>query len=399
MLMLVFNWKVNRNIIFLALLIIIISTYTITYYFISIGQSRFWAAVLYTNLAPLWYLPGPLLFWYIRSNLEDQMRLRKSDWLHLLPFTINLVGIFPYLLTSFEYKLETVEALLNDPNIPKLNSTNWLLPAEWNLLLRPALLMVYSIVCFAMVIRAQRIFFRSPDVEQNQWLFLRNWMLLLSGILIIISIPSLILSIFFSLDIDFNYQRINAYSMSSATVITQFLISVSLLIFPRILYGIPRSNTAETYFNASSPSRDTNPPPTINDEVDLKNETEDAGQHQEPFIALSRRIVDFMEEQQPYLDSDFTLESLAKAMNVPKHHLYYCFQHILHTKFTRLRTTYRIEHAKKQLAETDLTKTKINNVGKESGFASTSAFYTTFKTEVGCSPGEFAARFNASISD
>ena len=76
---------------------------------------------------------------------------------------------------------------------------------------------------------------------------------------------------------------------------------------------------------------------------------------------------------------------------------YYCFQNILHTKFTRLRTEYRVAHAKKLLAEADLNKTTIIVLGKESGFASTSAFYTTFKSEVNCSPGEFAARVNPSL--
>ena len=397
--MLVFNWRMNRNVIFLSLMILFISIYTIAYYFLAIDQSRFWAALFYANLAPLWYLPGPCLYWYVRGNLEDRIRLRKSDWLHLLPFAISLIGIFPYLWTPFQYKLETVDALFLDPNIPKFASPNWLLPVEWNLLLRPGMVMAYAIFCIWLVMKSQRFFSVSPAVARDQWVFLRNWMILLSGILFLISVPSLFLSYFYSVDIDVDFSRINAYSMSSFTVYSQTLISITLLIFPQILYGIPRSTSTPTLIKASDNSL---PGQTISEDRPdrsgaIGDEAEDMVQSEDPFVELSQRILRFMEEQKPYVDLDFTLEVLAKSMEVPKHHLYYCFQNILKTKFTRLRTEYRIEHAKKLLVEADLTKTTLNILGKESGFASTSAFYSTFKSEVGCSPGEFAARVNPSF--
>lgn len=79
MLMLLFNnWRKNRNSIFLSFVILFITLYTTAYYFIALGQSPFWAAVFYTNLSPLWYLPGPCLYWYVRGNLEDQIRMRKT---------------------------------------------------------------------------------------------------------------------------------------------------------------------------------------------------------------------------------------------------------------------------------------------------------------------------------
>jgi AraC-like DNA-binding protein len=223
-------------------------------------------------------------------------------------------------------------------------------------------------------------------------------MILLSGILIVISVPPLLLSYFYSSDSRIDFTRINAYSMSSATAYTQTLVSVALLVFPQILYGIPRSRSAGSLVDSSGIPKPVeavaeDPSETIKH---VGGEVEEAGQNQEPFIELGERVLRFMEEEKPYVDSDFTLETLARSMGVPKHHLYYCFQNILKTKFTRLRTEHRIEHAKRLLAEADLAKTTLVILGKESGFASTSAFYTTFKAEVGCTPGEFAARVNPS---
>ena len=167
LLMLAFNWRVNRNIVFLALLIFLVSFYTMTYFFLAVDQSRFWSAVFYANLAPLWYLPGPFLYWYVRGNLEDRIEFRKSDWLHLVPFAVSLIGILPYLLTSFQHKLDTVDALLLNPNIPKTAPPNWLLPVEWNLLLRPALLMAYAMFCIGLVLKSERSSSSSPAVARN----------------------------------------------------------------------------------------------------------------------------------------------------------------------------------------------------------------------------------------
>ena len=396
LLMLVFNWKMNRNVIFLVLNILTTSIYTTTYNFVAVEQSRFWGAVFYANLAPLWYLPGPCLYWYVRGNLEDRIRLRKTDWLHLIPFCVSLIGIFPYLLTPFEHKLKTVDLLFLDPDSPKNDPPNWLIPVSWNLLLRPALVMIYATWCIGWILRVQRFFTVSAVVARGQWIFLRNWMIILSSILLLMSLPSLFLSYYYSTNIHADFSGINAYAMSSVTVYSQTIISLTLLVFPRILYGIPRvtlpRQEATIVGHALPPESKTEPEPERSREIG--RDPIDQEQQDEPFVELSQRIIHFMEERKPYVDPDFTLEMLAKGMDVPKHHLYYCFQNILKTKFTRLRTTYRVEHAKKLLIEADLTKTTLNILGKESGFASTSAFYTTFKTEVGCSPGEFASRSN-----
>jgi len=399
LLMLFFNWRVNRNVVFLASMILVISIYTLAYHVIAIEPSRFWAALFYANLAPLWYLPGPFLYWYVRGNLEDRIRFRKSDWLHLIPFVISWVGILPYLMTSFQHKLETVDAILQNPNTPKFAPPNWLLPVEWNLLLRPGLLISYAVSCIWMVVRAQGTFSQSPSVPRDQWVFLRNWMLLLSGVLIIVSVPPLLLSHFYSTDMQIDFGRINAYSMSSATAYVQTLISITLLVFPQILYGIPR--TAQT--GTAIPSMVHAPVLEVAsigplDTVDSMQVGEEDTEEQAPFVELGRRVLHFMEERKPYLNPDFTLDDLARSMGVPKHHLYYCFQNILKTKFTRMRTDFRIAHAKQQLAEADLSRSTLIVLGKESGFASTSAFYTTFKAEVGCSPGEYAAKVNPSYS-
>jgi AraC-like DNA-binding protein len=83
---------------------------------------------------------------------------------------------------------------------------------------------------------------------------------------------------------------------------------------------------------------------------------------------------------------------MAEMLDVPRHHLYYCFKNILQKKFVTLRTEYRIREAKKRLLEADLKETTMDAIGRECGFSSHSSFYRVFTEQTGCSPGEYVER-------
>jgi AraC-like DNA-binding protein len=107
------------------------------------------------------------------------------------------------------------------------------------------------------------------------------------------------------------------------------------------------------------------------------------------FQALSDRIMQVMDEQRPWLAHDFSLDDLAKIMDVPRHHLYYCFNNILKTRFTKLRTEYRVRHAQ-YLIENGGTQTKtLESIGMESGFSTRGTFITSFREVTGLTPGDY----------
>ena len=62
----------------------------------------------------LFYLTGPLLFWYIRSVLTDKSQLRRSDLWHLLPAFIYLMSVIPYLFLSWDEKTAYAALLAKD---------------------------------------------------------------------------------------------------------------------------------------------------------------------------------------------------------------------------------------------------------------------------------------------
>ena len=394
--MIIYNWNINRNSIFLGFLILSLSSYLMVGYIVTHSQSRYLIALSYAHFAPLWYLSPTLVYIYIRGTIEDRVSMKWKDLFHLIPFIISLVGLFPYLILPFQSKLDFADEIIKNINAPKYIKTNWILSFETNLLLRPLLIIIYSSYCIGIIRRAKKVYLLSPLVPKRQWQFIQRWMLLLTSTLILISIPALLISIYYIVKINIDASLIRDSIFFYMIDFTQLILLVVLILFPQIIYGVPISSRREILIDAESKHIIKH---IGNDEQAIVNHpinyAKDSKLDPDPFFELGERVLKVMEEDKPYLNVDFSLDDLADILGVPKHHLYYCFQNILYKKFTRLRTEFRIEHAKKLLLESDFRSVTVDSVGQDSGFASKSAFYSVFKTELGCSPGEYTKANNS----
>ena len=83
------------------------------------------------------------------------------------------------------------------------------------------------------------------------------------------------------------------------------------------------------------------------------------------------------------------MDDLAKQLDVPKHHIYYCFKSILDTKFTTLRSQLRVEYAKELLLNGELGKMSMEGIWSKTGFSSRTNFFVTFKEISGLTPLEY----------
>jgi AraC-like DNA-binding protein len=375
-------------------LILLISTFSITHYLVIHASSQFWLAVTFNNQTALWCLIGPSLYFYIRSVLTDRLEFKAKDLLHTIPFWITLVGIFPYLLTPFEYKLSVADLIIHNMSAMKDVTVNWLVPQKINLLVRPVLQISYAIGCLFILLRfhQRKKYHMNRPVKQTRFVF--RWLLSLTLFVLLIGIYYLWALIAYYSRPDFDRGDIYEYQALYFVGVSLISMPLMMIIFPKILYGIPKYKLAikDSKKNESIRQERMMPETMTSSTADttdgIGNSTVDE-MNEDPFNALSERMVSWMEAHKPYLDQDFSLESLADQLEVPKHHLYYCFRNILKTKFTTLRTQYRIEHAKQLLREADIRNITLDAIGNASGFASRSGFYKTFKEEVGCSPGEF----------
>lgn len=389
-----FNWKVNRNALFLSLLMILMGSSQLRHYLIFHGTEPFWLAVLINDPTPLWSMIGACLFFYVRNVLTDRFEFRKSDLLHTIPFWVSLVGILPYLFSPFAHKIEVANLFIRDMAAVKDVDFNWLMDQEVSLKIRFTLQIGYALACLWMLAGFKKR--RTTDVNRPQaqrgiihiWLIVVSVFVLLDALYLMIGVniyfdkPSL------ARDMPIYYPAL--YAMG----VTITCIPSLVLIFPEILYGIPRLRdtpsplppTPALEISDDAPSSEAiSPTPAASAAT-----TESSDRRgEDPFIDLGQRVIDYMDREKPYLRQDFSIEELAEMLGVPRHHLYYCFNNVLKKKFVVLRMEYRIMEVKKCLLEADLETTTLEAIGGSCGFASRSAFYRIFTEQVGCSPGEF----------
>ena len=101
---------------------------------------------------------------------------------------------------------------------------------------------------------------------------------------------------------------------------------------------------------------------------------------------IAQRLRTLMEEQKPYLQPGFSLQSLAKLLKVQPHHLTQTLNENLGTSFFELTAQYRIVEAQALLRHPDTRELTIEDIAERVGYLSKSAFNAAFKKQTGMTP-------------
>jgi len=374
-LLVTYNWRINKNTIYLGAFFSILATYGLTHYFTIYANSPFWLAVFYNNFSPFWFLTGPLLLFYYRGTLTDNSKLRGTDIIHFIPFLVQLAGIFPYLLTPFSYKVDIAAQILNDLNLITQFNVNWITKPIVNFLGRPILVFLYlGYITYLLWLHSPKSNRAKVSIQQSNLIF--RWLILLEVTTAILIVNFFLLSLSLSKQ-TVTATMINAQFTHFFSGIAYFCMSFMLLLFPRILYGMPIYTAEPT--KLSQPPKETVEVPVSQDD---------------PFFELVDKINAYLIKEEPYLNPEFTINELAASLRVPVHHVSYCLNTLMNVKFTSLRTQLRIQYAAKLLDSGQADELSMDGIGKKSGFSTRSNFYNAFKSETGMTPSEYLEQKN-----
>lgn len=363
----IYNWRINPNALLLTGIFGIFSTYGLTHYFTVYHHDNFWTAIFYGNLSPLWYLPGPLLYVYTRNTITDKSLFSsKKDFLHLLPFLIQAINISPYLFSTFDYKLQVARLINEDINNVRTLGGGFLISPTISFVTRPSLVILYAIASIFLLQKYHRRERKKLDAnKQNKLVY--NWLFTLILVTLIVS------SNFLVMTIDLYDAPVNRVIMESeptyniSGIAYAILPLILIIFFPQVLYGMPLATSTKKAAKLTILTADS----------------------ADPFTETAQIIVDFIKEEKPYLHPEFDIEDISEKLNIPKHHITYCFTIILQKKFTAYRSMIRIEHAKELLNAGTADTLSIDGIGAQSGFSSRSGFYATFKAETGLTPSQY----------
>lgn len=377
----VFNWRENKNTIYLGTFLIIISIYSLTHFFSVFGNSAFWLAIFYGNFSPLMILAGPFLFFYIRGVIRDNYILEKTDFLHFIPAAIVFIGNIPYYLTPFSVKLELAQRIINDMDQLKFASINFIFPISVNYVMRITSLLVYVFYSYYKIWKFRPS--AKKTLPTQQYLLTYRWLnMFFISLIILLFAFALITSDFLQKTPKETYGELNLVHNLSGIMFT--LLSGSLLFFPQVLYGFP-------VYQDLSDMRKTKIPAVQSKRINNR-EDEDLDEEDNPFIDLRDQINAYLEDEKPYLNPDFSIGDLATALKAPQHHVSYCLRVLFKQSFPKLKTTLRIQYAIEMMKSAEFEHLSIEGIGQMAGFSSRSSFYSAFQAEIGCSPGEYLER-------
>lgn len=377
------NYSINKNSIYLSILLVLVSISGMTHYYVLFSYSERGIAFFYTHFMPLMYLQGPFLYFYVLGTLKDNYIFKKKSLVHFIPSLIGFVSIATYYFKPWSFKLAIAKQIIASPlsflQNPQSGNSFINLPARTTLLLIYAIVSIVLLVqyCKKNKIQLKQIFWRNNTIL---WLFFIN-------ITIIVSTSSfMIMIINFMIKKMPTRDAINQMDLNTITLISFSLIPIIILFFPSVLYGMPIVMNKKNNLNNSK-------------NIDTKKaELNIISDVNKDLIDLSLLIQNYLKTEKPFVDPKFCLDDLAKQLNFPKHHLYYCFNSIINKKFSEVRKEMRVDYAKELLINGNLQNLSLEGIWTNSGFSSKTNFFISFKDVTGFTPIEFLKKRNSELS-
>ena len=382
LILLYFNARKYRSSIYLGAFFLTVSLYGFNQWVLLYSDSVLMVSLVYTHITFLFYLIGPMLYWYIRSVLTDKVNLQKKDILHLIPMLIYLLAAIPYIFGSYSHKVEVATSIVNVPGYLgnfKVTILSEIFSVSSVYIFRPLLVWIYTVWSIALFIRF--LIKNDKTLVFSHQKFMTKWLFVLLGFqFVLITCHLLMLTETFLFDYDNLFHTLNTLQFLSALAIAGLLISP--FFFPGILYGLPRLPESAMELQANAETR------KISDDAKKMSPNFEADYMQ----LIELKAESCMKEQQPYLNTEFNLNQFSVLLQIPAHHVTYFFREVKKQSFSDFRNKFRVNHAKILILEPKSANLTLEAIGLQSGFATRNTFFTAFKKTEGISPSAFAAR-------
>lgn len=383
LILLYFNAKKYASTIYLSLFFLFISLYGFYQYILLYSKSVTLISLFLVNLSlscsPV-YLIGPMLFWYVRSVLSDNPKLRRSDFWHFIPAVIFFISALPNSFVPWHEKVEAAETVIHDQSyimIYKATLLSEIFSSVTIFITRLFLVLGYTIWSIGLFIN-YLVKKKSSAVLSKQQ-FMRKWLCYLLGFMLILVVSQMVLVIK-SFEMHFSTVFFTFNIIRVVSVVGLLGLLISPFFFPTILYGLPRMSKPNEQKKNNRQTNETKPP-FYSFESDYLQ-------------SIGKKSDSVMEELQLYLEPGCNLAFFSKQINIPAHHLSYYFREVKKQRFNDFRNEWRINHAKALIQEGKANEVTLEAIGTLSGFSSRNAFITDFKKLEGESPSAYAARFN-----
>lgn len=343
--------------IFLSILLVLISFQT---YLLSMDRLYETLGCALVNMFSrlVFYLYGPLIFFYVTSLIEKDFKWTIKKTLHFIPFVFfGIISTISYLTWEKENSIEWIHYIAN---------THFLLPVVYETI-RFLYLATYIGLGFKKLSHHQK---RGKQFFSNQENFKVLWLYQFLT-------STLILGVIIAIGLRVNYFGGNPH----ANAFQQLFFILPIFTYWITYKAITQPDIfSELYLLTNNGNK-------VSESE--KSKYYRSGLSPEAANAIKEELNQLMISQKPFLYPNLKLVDLANQLNISPNHLSQVLNEYLDQNFYEYVNHFRIEAAKINLLEPKFQHYTIEAIAMESGFNSKSHFNKLFKQQVGRTPGHW----------
>jgi AraC-like DNA-binding protein len=278
-------------------------------------------------------------------------------------------------LESWESKLLSADEIIsNSWKSLSYSKLNTFLPLRINYALKGLHFLIYLLAIWSLILGTR---FKKSKLNEypKQIKIVSNWLFFFAFVVSFLLVFFAFIILIYLNAYDKNNFQYEGNILFSLVFIGFLILILGLVLYPRILYGIPLERES-LIINANESL------------VSEKGKIETIS-FDEDYIEKIRLLLLNWIEQKKYLYAESTTSSLSKDIDLPNHHVTYFFNNVNDEKYIEWRNRKRIEYAMSLINSKNGYNKTIENLGKESGFKSYSAFIHSFREITGKLPKDY----------
>ncbi|GAB1415188.1 hypothetical protein MASR2M117_05940 [Paludibacter sp.] len=324
---------------------------------------------------PIFFLCGPLFYFFIRGVVDEKYEFSDRDLIHLLPFLINLIILLPYLFQPYDIKLSLAENSLG--NLHFFMNTVFVFSPTWiNTQFRIFVIIAYAIWSLIIIRRSyKRKISNFQGVFRKKYISNYRWLTAITYSFIVLNILHFGLTLYFRPDTNRGYMlNIQQDHLFLISTVFNSIAPLIILFNPGILFGSPINRMMNPLMKDQLTKTKSNASYSIKEAVD------EAQTYNVYFDEISVVLMKYINEKKPYLEQGYNAERLSEDTEIPLHHIHFCVKYCFGSTCKKMMSELRVKHIKEKIEFLGVNNLEtIKGIVQDSGFGDYKSFLKAFR--------------------
>lgn len=352
-----------------------------TLFFILVQTDHVFYLKYLLKIFNVFYYAAPACsYLYFKAFINEESKLKKWEWLHFLPVIFAFVDMANWFTMDVAIQKASLEEIMLNKSIFIYGKVG-IVSQQTHLLICTILFLVYLLLSL-------KILLKNEVIGKNRKKSLtNNWLTFLFLFLLIIQLARLLPFLVKIISRTDRFDNLAYLFYSNISNLVLICVIIFVLYNPKILYGyVFLSKDFEANKGNALQKMDQLDENFSDQEIKVKKVPVTNLIRNEKFY--KEQTMQFMQNEKPYLNIDFSIQDLSRILDIPLHQCSYLVNHVIGKSFREWINEYRVDYFIQEYPTQIKLKT-IQTIAFESGFKNKNTFYTSFKKKIGVLPSDY----------